>query len=286
MIFQRSVIASIALAATFDVAAAAGRRLKKTKSAKSDPIVPECITEGEAFTAIDKFATAVSVVQSAVNGGGCAAAVGVGAEYIQENYAYNQGDGLGFGGGGVLFKPTVSSSPYTLRNTFLGAASYFVGTQCMVEAGLAFPDGNDDLDESDRSFSENGFGTSNGIVNATFPIGWKYLTSENNPAYCGVVVAAGQICFDQGGSFTCVDKTFTIIRGDEDAGQEPFIISSHHSSKVVVEDTCGPITRNRALAPAVCDSNPTQTICQDIFDPTGTDLPSVNLPQCNELWAA
>jgi len=275
MIYYQALFASFALATTFDVVAGAqkglkteGRRLRNKgpkrwtkKSKKPTPFYgsTDCITADDAFAAIEKFAGAVPAVQA---GADCVESGGIGLDYIDEAYAVNAG-------GGLLFKPTVSSSPNTFRNGRLDAASYFVGTECMWSNGLQYPPDNnvvaDPTSRGDVNFFELGFGTSNGIVDYSFPIEWEYLTSENNPAYCGVVVAAGQICFlkSNGDDNSCVDKTFTIIRGDADAGQDDFVISSHHSSKVVDHDV------------------PTQTQCQVEFDPAMTDLPVVEVPTCS-----
>ena len=49
--------------------------------------------------------------------------------------------------GKVLFKPTLSTSPYTFRETKAGALSYFIGTECLNMVGEAdeqFPPGNHD----------------------------------------------------------------------------------------------------------------------------------------------
>ena len=46
----------------------------------------------------------------------------------------------------VLFKPTLTTAPYTFRPTKAGALSYFIGTDCLLKSGTEdeqFPPGND-----------------------------------------------------------------------------------------------------------------------------------------------
>jgi hypothetical protein len=60
----------------------------------------------------------------------------------------------------VLFKPTLTTEPYTYRPTHSGALSYFIGTVCLNMVGKEseqFPPGNDD----GSMFQENGFAVNN-----------------------------------------------------------------------------------------------------------------------------
>ena len=126
----------------------------------------------------------------------------------------------------VLFKPTLTTAPYTFRPTKAGALSYFIGTDCLLKSGTEdeqFPPGNDGSD-----FREYGFGLANygprysGFSGCEW-VGDSYVTGE------AVGVAQGQIFFERNeGTTSVVDKTFSF--GYQDGG---VVITGHHSSQVV-----------------------------------------------------
>jgi len=131
------------------------------------------------------------------------------------NLAYNYPDP-------VLFKPTLTTAPYTFRPTKEGALSYFIGTDCLLKSGHAgnqFPPGNDG-----SAFKEYGFGLANyrahtGITGCKW-VPNSYVTGEN------VGVAQGEVVFErkEGGAST-VDKTFSF---GVSSGSP--VITGHHSS--------------------------------------------------------
>jgi hypothetical protein len=105
----------------------------------------------------------------------------------------------------VLFKPTLTTEPYTYRPTRNGALSYFIGTLCVNLAGLPdeqFPDGNGD----GSLFQENGFAInayvgSDGIQRT----GWAdleydfdkflYRIDPEGGQNCETAVVQGKMCF-------------------------------------------------------------------------------------------
>lgn len=126
----------------------------------------------------------------------------------------------------VLFKPTLTTEPYTFRPSTQGALSYFIGTDCLLKSGKAedqFPPGNDG-----KGFKEYGFALANyrdgysGISGCTW-VPNSYVEGENNG------VAMGQVIFDRTeGTTTTVDKTFSF--GVSNGG---IVITGHHSSAVI-----------------------------------------------------
>lgn len=189
---------------------------KKSKGTKKSP--KSCITAADAMVTINAFAGAVPAVQRAKNSpGGCQAAYTAATGALDVAYGYN----LGL----VLFKPTLTSEPYTFRNDYNAALSYFVGTDCLVEVGQRFfPEGNN----QGAMFREKGFGTDFGYSSATVS-DFEFLVDGY---YCDSPLAVGQICFHaDNGSNACVDKTFSFARGGEN--QNAAVITSHHSSQVV-----------------------------------------------------
>ena len=139
------------------------------------------------------------------------------------NGAYNYPDP-------VLFKPTLTTAPYTFRPTKQGALSYFIGTDCLLKSGTdedQFPPGNDGTD-----FKEYGFGLANygprysGFSGCEW-VGDSYVTGNN------VGVAQGQVSFERTeGTISTVDKTFSF--GIDESGG--VVITGHHSSSVIDEE--------------------------------------------------
>ena len=139
------------------------------------------------------------------------------------NGAYNYPDP-------VLFKPTLTTAPYTFRPTKQGALSYFIGTDCLLKSGTdedQFPPGNDGTD-----FKEYGFGLANygprysGFSGCEW-VGDSYVTGNN------VGVAQGQVSFERTeGTISTVDKTFSF--GIDESGG--VVITGHHSSAVIDEE--------------------------------------------------
>lgn len=219
---------------------------KSAKSTKKSSTTTDddCITVADMEQTIGAFAGTPPTVTLAFRSDGCAGAYEAAYSALQAAYAYNFGP--------VLFKPTLTSVPYTQRNTLAGALSYFIGTECMTEVNsmecngpCVFPDGNENGD----IFNENGFGQS-------VPDGWQnnmeysfnYLAGG---AYCDSSIAIGQICWDKidgDGSTSCVDKTFSFKKGDTSIGQLPAVITSHHSSKVIEDDSTLTTCQNAACA--------------------------------------
>ena len=141
------------------------------------------------------------------------------------NGAYNYPDP-------VLFKPTLSSAPYTFRPTMEGALSYFIGTECLLKSGSAeeqFPPGNDGT-----SFREYGFALANyrrdysGFSGCSW-VGDSYIEGVN------AGVAQGQIVFERSeGTTSVVDKTFSF---GVCAHSGNIVMTGHHSSGEVEADS-------------------------------------------------
>lgn len=141
------------------------------------------------------------------------------------NGAYNYPDP-------VLFKPTLSSAPYTFRPTMEGALSYFIGTECLLKSGSAeeqFPPGNDGT-----SFREYGFALANyrrdysGFSGCSW-VGDSYVEGVN------AGVAQGQIVFERSeGTTSVVDKTFSF---GVCAHSGNIVMTGHHSSGEVETDS-------------------------------------------------
>lgn len=216
---------------------------KAPKASKKSATPPDdgCISVADMEQTIGAFARTPPAVTAAFRLDGCTGAYLEALGALQAAYAYNFGP--------VLFKPTISSVPYTQRNTLAGALSYFIGTECLKEVNsmdcdgpCVFPDGNENGD----IFRENGFGQyiPYGHTN-NMEYSFNFLEGG---AFCESSIAIGQICWDRIDGeprTTCVDKTFSFKKGDTSMGQLPAVITSHHSSSVVV------------LA------NSTQTTCQN-----------------------
>jgi hypothetical protein len=100
----------------------------------------------------------------------------------------------------VLFKPTLTTEPYTYRPTRTGAPSYFIGTVCLNMVGKAseqFPPGNND----GTMFQEHGFA----VNNYKDHTGWTaveydfdkflYRIDPDGGPNCETAIAQGQMCF-------------------------------------------------------------------------------------------
>lgn len=222
-----------------------GRRTKSTKSKKgrkSSSSDDDCIKRNDIEETIDAFASTVVTVSDDFEKDGCQGAFKAATLALDGAYAYNFGD--------VLFKPTVSSVPYTNRPEYNGALSYFIGTRCMyaareskAECGYysdetcVFPKGNK---KEDPNFIETGFGL--GFTNG-LPDGWASyevypFEIKNDGPFCNSALAMGQICWTKNsGKLSCVDKTFSFVKGDKYMNQQSAVITSHHSSEVVSSGT-------------------------------------------------
>mmetsp|Transcript_52928 Transcript_52928/g.59158 ORF Transcript_52928/g.59158 Transcript_52928/m.59158 type:complete len:334 (-) Transcript_52928:69-1070(-) len=224
-------------------AAAAGESalLRSTGTNKKD-----CVTAEDARETADIFADAVINISEAYQNeegdeeAKCIAAYKMALGSLQAAYAY-QGDTRR-----VLFKPTLSSAPYTFRNDKAAALSYFIGTKCLnfaakssdVQENYVFPPGNED----GSIFDEDGFGL--GLVTDSQGIereGWEAVTKKgpyeevlSGGDNCETALLVGQICWsanNQEAAGTCVDKTFSFIKNPGPGA--PALITSHHSSQVV-----------------------------------------------------
>jgi len=248
-------------------AATKPRLLKRSKGSKSSHThKKDCVTAEDALVTATAFANAVISISKAYHGkeGGeenCIAAYRVALDALSGAYAY-QGDTRT-----VLFKPTLTSAPYTFRNTKAAALSYFIGTKCLnlaskssdVEGNYVFPPGNED----GTIFDEDGFGLGLGGDRE----GWEAIT-KNGPyevlsggENCETALLVGQICWNATNpeaAGTCVDKTFSFIKNPGSGA--PALITSHHSSQVVTVDTL--------------------TICQDPAGKGPEDLLYNGVSQC------
>ena len=131
----------------------------------------------------------------------------------------------------VLFKPTLTTAPYTFRPTMEGALSYFIGTECLLKSGNAqdqFPPGNDGT-----SFKEYGFALANyrpdysGFSGCSW-VGESYVTGVN------AGVAQGQVIFERSeGTTSVVDKTFSF---GVCAHSGDIVMTGHHSSTEIEAD--------------------------------------------------
>lgn len=152
------------------------------------------------------------------------------------NLAYNYPDT-------VLFKPTLTTRPFTFRPTIEGALSYFIGTDCLLKAGgaeMQYPPGNT------GEFKEYGFGLANydadGMYKGFDSCDWipdHYVTGNT------VAVAQGQVEFHrkEGGS-SIVDKTFSFGIAKKNGVPLP-VITGHHSSAII-----GPNSSTQYAPPA------------------------------------
>merc|ERR1719162_2287797 len=143
----------------------------------------DCVKAEDARATADTFAGAVINISNEyhdTNGdeeAKCIAAYKEALASLQAAYAYQGGTRT------VLFKPTLTSAPYTFRNEKAAALSYFIGTKCLIFAakspGVAgnwvFPPGNED----GTIFQEDGFGLGLSNDNQGIPRGgWKAFTKK------------------------------------------------------------------------------------------------------------
>jgi len=203
-----------------------------------------CIERTDVDGLIEAFATTVPAISKAYfeNGGGpagsatkeaCQAAYDVAVKALDTAYGYGSGQD-------VLFKPTLTAQPYTLRPTRAGALSYFIGTECLNLAGTEqeqFPPGN----YNGGLFQEFGFGLNNkpgysgwAVETVWDPDRFQYqLATESDNTFCDSALAMGQICFTpahDAAQRICVDKTFGFSKTPENSG---VVITAHHSSAKV-----------------------------------------------------
>jgi len=238
---------SIAVAITISSAAATSRgkggkgkggKRKSKKGSKS----PQAIEEADMDVLVNAFCSTVVAISYAFwENGGQNAIDGTGEIYPQAacdaaydvalgalNGAYNYPDP-------VLFKPTLTTAPFTFRPTKAGALSYFIGTDCLLKSGSSedFSDNESQYPPGNTgAFREYGFGLGNyrtgylGFDDCEWnPDG--YVTGE------GIGLAQGQVAFTRTeGEIATVDKTwgFGISR---DGG---VVITAHHSSAVIDPD--------------------------------------------------
>jgi len=273
MMFAKAIVLlSIALVVNPDYSGATKSRLLKA-SKGSGSHTKDCVKADDARETADIFARAVINISNEyqVTVGDeetkCIAAYKEALSALQNAYAY-QGDTRK-----VLFKPTLTSAPYTFRNDKAAALSYFIGTKCLIFAakspGVAgnwvFPPGNED----GTIFQEDGFGL--GLVNDNQGIprgGWKAFTKKgpydvlSGGENCETALLVGQICWsanNPAAAGTCVDKTFSFINNPDPDGL-PAIITSHDSSTVITDNTL--------------------TICQDAAGKGPEDLLYNTKPVC------
>jgi hypothetical protein len=272
LLFSVALVATLGFAAARNDGTASRRSLKKNKKSKNkskkksqmmmlpppppptpspptpSPPTPaptpptKCVTKEEAELTVKTFTDVVVTISQAFftrkeeSGleAGCLAAYEEALGALNAAYAYNIDTRE------VLFKPTYTGVPYTYRNTLPGALSYFIGTECLNMAaplrdGIIFPPGNED----GSLFQEFGFGLNNyrggdGWVESWFQ-DFDYLVDDQN---CKTAIGLGRVCFKAGnGNVACVDKTFSFINSEPGSNQLPAILTSHHSSATVVDDT-------------------------------------------------
>jgi len=231
-------------------------------------VTNKCITQDQVVTRIQSFADAVPAISEAYwkNGGGpagsetlraCQAAYDGAMGALAAAYGYD---------GTVLFKPTLSTQPYTFRPTRAGALSYFIGTACLNLAGSPedqFPAGNGD----GSIFQENGFALNNYVgSDGVQRTGWTatkwdsdeffYRVDPDGGQNCDTAVAQGRMCFVQNTSGlkdSCVDKTFGFNECEADstsgctAGEVVF--TTHHSSGSVSDTASLVICQNEGEGP-------------------------------------
>lgn len=202
-----------------------------------------CITTDEVKASIKAWTASVVQIGNAYRCGApdddscegnkkdCAAAGKHASAVIDVAYGYKHNEH-------VLFKPTYTTVPNTYRDTYNGALSYFIGTDCMAEIGEKF------LDTSGKIVHDDGFAINNSPDGQT--LGWsaaeaggvnsgkdfvggefQYRVKGNS---CHQAVAQGPICFTarSGKGNGCVDKTFAYVKV-EGAGV-PLVLVTHHSS--------------------------------------------------------
>ncbi|MFN3352111.1 MAG: phosphoribosyl-AMP cyclohydrolase [Brevundimonas sp.] len=150
------------------------------------------ITVAEVEAAQRAWGDALVAISTAGDTQGPAAARRLAEQALDTAYGYNLGP--------VAFKPTLTQSPQTFRDTRAGALAYFVG------GDSNFPNDTGFALKHWRSYSVN---------NATIVI--------NGPT----AVAMGNFTFtDRNGDTTTVDKTFGYVRDPQGALR----IVLHHSS--------------------------------------------------------
>jgi hypothetical protein len=194
-------------------------------------IQASAVTETDMNGLVDAFCgAAVAISEAFWNNGGkshseedaypqaaCDAAYNVALGAL--NGAYNYPDL-------VLFKPTLTTAPYTFRPTKSGALSYFIGTDCLLKSGdadLQFPQGNDGSAFKEYGFALANYRTHTGISGCKW-VPDSFVSGES------VGVAQGQVIFERNeGATSVVDKTFSF--GFDDQGN--IVITGHHSSSVI-----------------------------------------------------
>lgn len=160
-----------------------GMDSKSSKSKKGKK--KRCIKKREAIATMRAFSETVVAISQAffnVGGGGpdgsgaatnldgCLLAYDIATGALDAAYGYDLPNG-------VSFKPTLTTKPYTLRPTYQGALSYFIGTECLTLVGAEenfYPPLNSD----GIFFYEYGFGIKNYGPFPTSP--WTSYTLEED----------------------------------------------------------------------------------------------------------
>ncbi len=155
-------------------------------------VVNRNVTEAEVLAAQQGWCKALIDIGAAYTSGGQPAAKDLAEKVIDSAYGYSMG--------AVLFKPTLTSAPYTFRTAHDGALAYFVG------GDPAFP--------TDTGFALKGW-TKCEIANSAVFIHGDTASTLGNVMFTG-----------KDGKVTTVDKTWTFVK--DDAGKLRIVV--HHSS--------------------------------------------------------
>lgn len=162
-------------------------------SAVAKPVVVNhAVSEQETLAAQNAWCKALLDISATFDKDGQAAAKALAEKVIDAAYGYQMG--------AVLFKPTLTVNPQTVRTTRAGALAYFVG--------------------GDRAFpNDTGFALK----------GWRKCEVENDAIFIegDTATTMGKVRFtDKDGKVTTVDKTWQFLK--DDAGALRIIL--HHSS--------------------------------------------------------
>ena len=155
-------------------------------------LIDRSITKKEVLEAQRAWCTALVDISKAYETGGQSAAKALAEKVIDSAYAYDKG--------GVLFKPTLTVNPQTVRTTRAGALAYFVG------GDSEFP--------NDKGFALKG---------------WTSCVAEDNAIIIlgDTATSLGKVRItNKDGSIVTVDKTWQYIKDPDDHLR----IVVHHSS--------------------------------------------------------
>ena len=158
----------------------------------ADLLIDRSITKNEVLEAQRAWCAALVDISKAYETGGQSAAKALAEKVIDSAYAYDKG--------GVLFKPTLTVNPQTVRTTRAGALAYFVG------GDPEFP--------NDKGFALKG---------------WTSCVAEDNAIIIlgDTATSLGKVRItNKDGSIVTVDKTWQYIKDPDDHLR----IVVHHSS--------------------------------------------------------